>query len=434
MESRRSIMVLLGLFSLLGYVLRMNISIASQFMMPELGLDKIQMGEVFSAFMLGYALFQIPWGVLGDRLGPRRVLTIAALIWGITTLLTGLVPGRWTSAGIAALASLLILRFLLGVGEAAAFPVAARAVATWMPSTKRAFSYSIVIVGSCIGSAFTGPLISWLMVHIGWRGSFYISSVLAFTLAIAWSHISKVRSGGKDAFKNGEPGDGATARPDAPRETRGSGSWWELLKDRNISLISLSYFLDSYILFIFVFWFYLYLVEQRGFSVLGGGLFTSLPFVAAIVFVPIAGHLCDLMAIRIGPRLGRRIVAMTGLTFSAIFLLIGVRVNNPYLAIGGLSLSAGFLFSTEGAFWSSSIDTAGENVGAAGGIMNTAGNLGGVVSTALVPVLVKKFGWDFAFGSAAALAIIGASLWLFIRVDQSMDVGARKTALHEVVQ
>ncbi len=169
--SPRTVVILLSLFSLVGYGLRMNISIASPFMMADLHLDKIQMGRVFSAFMLGYALFQIPWGVVGDRFGPGRTLTTAALLWSATTLLTGLVPGWMVPAGVASLAALVVVRFVLGMGEAAAYPVAARAVAGWLPSSRRAASYSSLIVGMAVGSAFTPPLVSWVMVTAGWRVS-----------------------------------------------------------------------------------------------------------------------------------------------------------------------------------------------------------------------------------------------------------------------
>jgi sugar phosphate permease len=115
--------------------------------------------------------------------------------------------------------------------------------------------------------------------------------------------------------------------------------------------------------------------------------------------------------------MGRRIVAMGGLILSGVLLLIGIRLTSPLQAIAVISLSVAFLQSTEPAFWSSTIHIGGSSSGAAGGIMNTAGNLGGVVSTALVPVLVKYFGWTFAFSSAAGLAIFGALLWLFMRLD-----------------
>jgi ACS family glucarate transporter-like MFS transporter len=403
-----SFLLLLSAFSLLGYVLRMNISVAAPYMMADLHLDKIQMGQVFSAFMLGYALFQVPWGVFGDRLGAGRMLTAAALVWAATTLLTGLLPGLIVPAGIAALATLMVVRFLLGVGEAAAYPVASRAIAGWLPPSQRGLSFSMLIVGMAVGSAFTPPLVAWVMATAGWRVAFYLSAGLALLLAWWWQQAA-----GSKLDRTMLAGESAGAK---------RGSWLAVLGDRNVAVMSASYFLDSYVLFMFVFWLYLYLVEQRGFTMMQSGIYTSLPFIVAMVFAPIAGYVCDLLAARLGPSWGRRAVGMSGLTLSAVFLVIGVDAGSPVQALIGLSLAVGFLLCTEPAYWSASMDIGGEYAGTAGGVLNMAGNLGGVVSTALVPVLVKYFGWPFAFGSAAALAIGGALLWLAVRIDQPARV------------
>src|SRR6185436_879390 len=138
--SRRGVLSLLFVLSLLNYLLRTNISIAQQYMQPELGLTDIQIGQVFTAFMIGYTLFQVPAGRWGDRYGGRVVLTVAAVIWGVTTLATGMVPGVLTRTASGAFVSLLAFRFVLGVGEAAMFPVAGRVVADWVPAPARAFS------------------------------------------------------------------------------------------------------------------------------------------------------------------------------------------------------------------------------------------------------------------------------------------------------
>ena len=394
-----SLVTLLSAFSLVGYVLRMNISVASPYMMAELHLDKIQMGQVFSAFMLGYALFQVPWGVFGDRIGPGVTLAVAGSIWAVTTLLTGLAPGILVPAGTASLVALMGIRFLLGVGQAAAYPLASRAVASWLPSSRRALSFSALIVGMAIGSAFTPPLVSWVMVHAGWRISFYLTALIALALTVCWVAFGS---------RLGRPIDGG-ASPHAPR-----GSWLTVLKDRQVALMSLSYFFDSYVLFAFVFWLYIYLTEQRGFTVMQSGFYTALPFAVAIPLVPMAGYLCDLLAARHGAW-GRRVVGMTGLGLSAVFLVIGINVASPAQALVGLSLAVGFLLCTEPAYWSTSMDLGGAYAGTAGGIMNMAGNLGGVVSTALVPILVSHFGWPFAFFSAAGCALVGAALWLLVR-------------------
>jgi ACS family glucarate transporter-like MFS transporter len=403
--SRRALVLLLSAFSLVGYVLRMNISVAAPFMMTTLQLDKIQMGQVFSAFMLGYALFQVPWGVSGDRIGPGRTLTWAAIVWTATTLLTGLIPGTLVPVGTASLVTLMVLRFTLGLGEAAAYPLASRAIASWMPPGRRAVSFSALIVGMAIGSAFTPPLVSWAMVTLGWRASFYLCAVLSLGLALSWH-----RSAGSRLDMTGGLGTAAPA----------SGAFWSslaVLKDRNIAWMSLSYFFDSYVLFVFVFWLFLYLVEQRGMSVMSSGLYAALPFVTGMIFAPLAGLLSDALVVRWGHGWGRRTVAMVSLALSALFLVLGINVSSATVAIVGLSLSVGFLLCTEPAYWSTSMDLGGAHAGTAGGIMNMAGNLGGVVSTALVPVLIKYFGWPFAFRSAAALAAIAALIWLVVTFE-----------------
>jgi len=400
--------LLLSGFSLMAYVLRMNISVAAPFMMTELDLDKVQMGRVFSAFMLGYALFQIPWGVSGDRLGPGRILGWAAIAWTVTTVLTGLLPGWLVPAGMASLVMLMVLRFALGASQAAAYPVASRAITSWMPPTQRAASFSALIVAMAFGSAFTPPLVSWAMSTFGWRASFYVCGALALALTLAWYRVA---------------GAGLDAMESKPTAAAGPAqAWWAPLKDRRVSLLSLSYFFNSYVLFVFVFWLYLYLVEQRGMSIMSSGVYTGIPFVLAMFFAPAAGVICDRLSIKYSPTIGRRIVAMVALLNSALFLVLGIDVADQTLAVAGLSLAVAFLLCTEVAYWSASMDVGGENAGTVGGVMNMAGNLGGVVSTALVPVLVSWRGWPFAFQSAAGLSVVAAALWLLIRMEQDSDV------------
>jgi ACS family glucarate transporter-like MFS transporter len=173
----------------------------------------------------------------------------------------------------------------------------------------------------------------------------------------------------------------------------------------------------------FVYWFYLYLVDERHFSLLKGGVVSSLPWIAALVLVPLGGRWCDLLSARRGPRTGRRVVAMTALVVASALLLCGARTSDPALAIATLSLCVGFLMSTEGPFWSSAIDISGPHAGTAGGIMNTAGNLGGVASALLVPLLVGRVGWIPALSTGSLFGLVSAGLWLFIRVDQGVESG-----------
>jgi ACS family glucarate transporter-like MFS transporter len=382
---------LLAILSLTNYLLRMNISIAGKFMMPALGLDEIHMGQVFSAFLIGYTIFQVPGGMLADRLGPRHVLFGAAASWAILTALTGAV------AGSVAFASLLAIRFLLGAGEAAMYPAGTRAIADVAPPDRRAFANALMIAGAALGSAFAGPVVASLMVALGWRASFYLMAAVAMLAAIAW--------------RLGAP-------QDRGKESSEKIPWKSALANRDLLALAASYFLDSYVLYMFVFWLYMYLVDVRKFGILSGGFFTSIPFALATMCVPLCGFLTDRLSLRLGKRRARLIIAMSAFAICAALLWLGVIALSPYLAVAFISISVAAPMSTEGVFWSSATDAGPASPGAAGGVLNTAGNLGGVVSTALVPILTKHFGWYTAFAVAAAASIAGGAIWIFLRGER----------------
>jgi ACS family glucarate transporter-like MFS transporter len=409
---RRKIVFMLVAFSVLSYALRMNISIAQHAMAPELGLSDFQLGQIFSAFMLAYALFQIPSGIWGDRRGARLVLTVAAVSWFLATLLTGLVPGILVT-GSAAFVSLLGLRFFLGAGEAATYPVAARAIASWVPSSERTFSNSLMFAGSTAGAALTPPLIAYVMERLGWRTAFYISSLFPLLLAVIWWLESRDAPQDHGGVNDRELAIILAGRPPGYEDTARS-AWRALTGNRNVALLALSYFFDSYVVFIFLFWLFKYLVDVRKFSVGGSGWATALPYLTASIVVPLLGRFTDRLSGRVGMLPGRRIVAMTCLMCSGTLLFIGAKAANAWLAVATISLSVSFLQSTEGPYWSTAIDAAGPHAGGTGGLLNTAGNLGGVVSTSLMPVLVHAFGWVGALASGSLFAFIASILWLLV--------------------
>jgi len=417
---RRRILAILVGFSLLCYLLRMNISVAQQYMAPELGLSDIQLGQIFSSFMVGYALFQVPAGLWGDRRGPRFVLTVVILSWGFLTLLTGLIPGLVVRGAAAAFISLLILRFMLGVGEAAMYPVAGRVVANWMPVKEHAFSNAVVISGSTMGSALTPPLIAYAMQAFGWRFSFYLTGLFPFGVAVLWWWQSRDHPDQHPSV-NREEIDLIAAGRTAKSAAGTVPSWWFLVKNWNIVFLCLSYFLTSYVMFVFVFWLYKYFVDVRKFTVMGGGWALSLPFAVATVALPSMGYLSDRLSGRWGPLWGRRSVAMGCLVFCGLLLLIGEEAPGPRVAVAAISLSVACLFSTEGPYWSTVIRLGGPYAGAAGGLMNMVGNFGGAVSTAVVPILVHLFGWFGALAVTSVFAIIAAAIWLLIRSDRKVS-------------
>jgi MFS transporter, ACS family, glucarate transporter len=401
--------MLLG-FSFVSYVERVNISIAAELMMPALSMSKIEMGQIFTSFLVGYAIFQVPLGMLGDTIGPRLTLTLAALFWGITTALTGFVPGVIVQGAAGIFSSLWILRFLLGSAEAATYPVAARSVRNWMPAPQRAFGNSVMLTGSPLATAATAPVVSWLMVRFGWRESFYITSSLAFLIAVLWYWYSTDEPGEHPHVSRSEL---ALIRADGtvPAPSTTPVRVWKLMADRRVLFLSLSYVCEGYVLFIFVFWLYIYLVDVRGFSILKGGIVTGLPWLTAVALTPVGGLMCDRLSALNGRLAGARVVIMLGYGLTGSMLFVAAGSSHRTLVVATLCLSVGFLMFCEPAFWSTAVYLGGTNAGAISGLMNSAAIVGGIVSTSLMPVLVKQFGWLVALSSGACVAICCTALW-----------------------
>jgi ACS family glucarate transporter-like MFS transporter len=402
---------LAGAFAFVSYVQRMNISVAAELMMPDLGLSKTEMGQVFSSFLWGYAIFQVPAGRLGDAIGPRITLSLAALLWGATTVLTGLTPKMFAAGTAAMLTSLVVVRFVLGASEAATFPVGSRAIRNWTPPSERAFANAFMMAGSASAAAASAPLVSWLMLHFGWRSAFYITSLFAFAIAAVWYFVMRDDPRQHKFVSEKELN---WIKPDRAVAPVLHPSLWQVLRDRDILFLTLSYTCEGYVLFIFVFWLYIYLVEVRGFSMLNGGLVASLPWLAALALTPVGGFVCDRLSETRGRFAGARTVIIIGYGLSGALLFAAAKFDGRIAVIAALCVSVGALYFAEPAFWATAVHLSKENAGAVSGIMNTAGIIGGIVSTSLTPIIVKYFGWLPALASGAAVAMTCAGLWLLI--------------------
>jgi len=427
---RWRILFLLLLISIITYIDRVNISVTARQMMPSLGLTDLQMGQIFSAFVLGYALFQVPGGWMGDRWGPRRVLTFAVIWWSIFTALTAVAPTLPLINLIGVMGSLMMVRFLIGIGEAAALPNFNRAVANWHPPQERGLGIGITIGGIGIGSALTPPATAWIMVNYGWQTAFYAAGLLGVAIALLWfwyatdfprqhSHVNDAEAAIIEAQSLETP------IPPLPLrgEGRGEGGnhqpttvpWKALLSTPTVWWLVLSYTCLGYVAYIYMSWFYLYLVNVRGFAILQGAFFASAPFIAMTIFCPLGGWVTDRLAEKYGINWGRASVGGTGMILAALCIIIGANVEAPYMAIGFLSLGAGWLYFTVGPFWSSTTDLSKPYAGTLSGLMNTGANLGGTLSPTLTPWIADSYGWPVALGLAAAIAFIGGLCWFMIR-------------------
>ncbi len=187
--------------SAVSYLDRVNISIAGPSIEREFHLDHIHLGWVFSAWVLGYALFQAPSGRLADRFGPRKILTLGTLWWAVFTALTALTPPNVAGA----LAILLIVRFALGVGESVVYPASNRLVAAWIPSPERGLANGLIFAGVGTGAAVTPPLIAYVIFYYGWRSSLWICAAVGLVVGGLWFVTG---SGQSSAASVGEPGGG----------------------------------------------------------------------------------------------------------------------------------------------------------------------------------------------------------------------------------
>ena len=381
-----------------SYICRVNVSTAGVLLMDEFSLTQVDMGRIFSAFLLGYALFQIPAGALADRIGARRVLTWAIWLWVAITIMqtaagSGLLP---IATSAATLTAFLIFRFLLGVTESPTYPAAAQGISRWILPQYQGRANGIVIASIGLGSALAPPLVSNIMVHWGWRVALLASSFPALIVAIIWLRIAEPPA----AITNPIIIRPATLAADSK------------LRSASFILLTLSYTLQGYVGYIFVSWFYLYLVQERHFGLLSGAWMSSLPWILSILSIPLGGWISDSLSLsKLGPIWGRRLIPIAGMALSGILIAVGAHTDSPWIAAITLAFATAFILCVEGPFWSMMMSIAGDQSGTAGGIMNMGSNLGGLLSPTLTPLLAAYMGWENALHVAAVLAIIGAALW-----------------------
>ena len=401
------------LTSAVAYLDRVNISIAGQAVKRAYHLSDIQLGWVFSAFVIGYALFQAPGGRLADRFGPRRVITLGVLWWGVFTALTASVPPTVSFA----LAVLIGVRFLLGLGEAVVYPASNRLVASWIPSAERGISNGFIFAGVGAGAGVTPPLITFILLHWGWQWSFYISALIGFAVGAVWYLLARDSPrehpwiGEAEALhiERGLPS------PLQDLQARNTLPWGVILSSRSILAMALSYFCYGYVAWIFFTWFFTYLNQTRGLNLKASAFYSMLPFLGMALCSPLGGYLSDLIARRYGKRTGRCGVAACGMALAAVFIALATQVREAQLAAVVLAGGAGALYLSQSAFWAVTSDIAGASSGSASGLVNMANQTAGALTAVLFPVIRDHFGGSVApFMAAAGLCAVGALAWAFL--------------------
>jgi ACS family glucarate transporter-like MFS transporter len=421
---RFRILGVLFVMSFVNYLLRNNLSIAVPSIREEFRFTSAEIGWILGSFNFSYALLQIPGGIFGQVYGPRRALTWLAVSWGVLTFFTGFVPTLMAASATGVMVSLFVTRLLMGATNAPLFPVTAGTFARWFPPGGWGFPNGVLSVGLALGQAAIGPIVTFLIVKYGWRESFYLFAPVGLFMGAWWYWYGRDRPEQHSAITAEEV---RLIKGDQQVEpaTRERGAWRRMLVNRNVLLISASYFCMNYVFYMFAQWLFTYLVEERRFSLLESGWLYAAPFATGAVLAGVGGLTCDALCKRIGANWGCRIPAMTGLVLVAVFLIAGVYAANPYVAVGLLSLCFGFTQFTEGAFWSASTYVAGPNTAAATGVLNTGGNAAGFLAP-VVGLMVDHLGWFATLASGSVFALVGAGLWLVVRIEsESGDRGEK---------
>jgi len=408
----RAILVFwLFVLSAIAFMDRTNVSIAGLAIGREYQLDKIRLGWVFSAFLIGYAIFQVPGGWLATRVGPRRVLTLAVLWWGVFTALTAAILPHAQNA----LLMLILVRLALGIGESVIYPAANQFVSRWIPVAERGTAHGWIFAGVGAGSGLTPPLLTLINSTYGWRASFFFCAVVGVVAGAIWYgaardrpqdhpwvtpvELARIRSGLEPATSHGL----AAAVP-----------WARIFSSGQVWALTFSYFTFGYVIWIFFSWFFIYLADARGLTLTNSALYSMLPFAAMTVCCLGGGVLNDAIAKRYGLRAGRCGLAFVSLLLTAIFLACGSRVSSPALASVVLAGGAGAIYLSQSSYWSVVADSAGAHTGVVSGVMNMGCQIGGALTASLTPWIAARFGWNSAFAAAAALALAGAGAWSLI--------------------
>jgi MFS family permease len=410
-RSTRARYVAVGFTLLLAaivYLDRVCISIAAPAIRADLGLTARQMGYVFSAFTLAYALAELPAGRMADRFGPRLMLTRVVVWWSVMTALTGLAGG---------LVSLLVVRLLFGAGEAGAFPGIARVFSRWLPAESRGRAFGLAVMTGALGGAITQPLVVALLGVMTWRWAFPIFGGVGILWTIAWFWW----------FRD-DPRDHPSVSP-AELELVGAeplggperAPWRDLSRSASLLALCVMYFGAIYGWYFYLTWLPTYLLEARGFNLNAVGWLSALPFIGIAAGVFAGGALSDALCRRWGRRVGRRLPGLVGFPLAAVAVLGALAASDGVTAAVLFAVAAGLAALGVSPAWAACLDIGGSHVGVVTGAMNTFGNLGGALSPIVVGWCVERWhSYNAPLVTIAIFYLVAAIAWSQIDAERSI--------------
>lgn len=411
MKKRYELVVIFVIFAIITYLDRNSISSIGDDITRELNLSDKEWGMILSAFSLAYGAFEIPTGIMVDKIGPKKTLIRIVLWWSVFTILTGFASGFYF---------LLIVRFLFGAGEAGAFPTISVAVARWFPMVERGRIQSIIWMGSRMGGALAPITSIWLAEAYGWRGVFYIFGSLGIIWAIGWYFWFKdepreMKGISQEEVKEIEAGRSIDGN------SHGLLPWKTVLKSPNLWALMGMYHCLLYGAYFYMSWMPKYLQNGRGIPKSELGWMVSLPFVLGMAGCLAGGFASDYLVKKVGLRKGRSYVGMFGLVMAGICMIIGSFTQDISFAIIFLALGLAFKDFTLPVSWAAATDIGGEHAGSVSGTMGLAGQLGSaIMATAFGFILHATGSYELPVRIIGFIVILGGLLWL--KIDASKKI------------
>ena len=394
----RVVPLLMGL-TFMGHFNRVAISVAgTERIMGQYHITPTQMGVVYSAFLLMYTVFMTPAGAFADRFGPWLALGLMAFGLAAGAVGTGVVGLTVGAAGI--VTALLIVRSVMGALSSPLHPSTARTISNWIPSERRGLANGITLGAALVGVASSYYLVGALMDRFGWPVAFIVIGAVTALVGALWLMLA---------------GDTPSARHAAPPIASSDGGWLSLLRKRDLWLVTLGYTALDYFEYLFFYWMQYYFD-----SVLNVGTDTSRLYATIIALAMAAGMISggwvtDRLVQRLGLRAGRAAVPVVGMIGGAVFLVVGVMAKDPMWVMIWFSVGVFAATSAEAASWMTAVELGGARGTTAAAMLNTGGNIGGVIAPILTPFVGTTLGWPWAVALGAAISLSGAIFWLFVK-------------------
>jgi MFS transporter, ACS family, glucarate transporter len=405
-RTRYLVIALMMTLAVITYVDRVGISVALPFMVKDLGLSNIERSWVLAAFAWAYAIFEIPGGWLGDKIGPRKVLMRIVLWWSFFTAATGWAMGA---------TSLIATRLLFGAGEAGAFPNMTRVFTTWLPVKERERAQAMLWLATRITGAFTPLLVAGIISAVGWRRTFEIFGVIGVTWAVVFFSWFRDNPAEHPSVDKAEL---AQLPPASQTAISHSGVPWRLIFSApRVWLLSIQYMCLAYGWWFYVTWLPSYLQQARGTSVKMGALLSGLPLLLGGLGCLVSAWVIPRLTKRFGSvSTARRIVALTGFIGASSSIFIFTGISDPVQAMFVLGMAGFFNDFIMPAAWASTMDIGGRYSGTVSGAMNTLGSVAGASNALVVGYLLAwtSNNWTLTFYISAAIYLVGAVCWLFL--------------------